>query len=61
MTVQGLTTIRSGFGPQDTMNRLEAAGKAKGLTVQRWDDRKISRLGSLHLTEQFGRAAAGLR
>ena len=33
MTVQGLTTIRSGFGPQDTMNRLEAAVKAKGLTV----------------------------
>jgi uncharacterized protein (DUF302 family) len=33
MTVQGLTTIRSGFGPQDTINRLEAAVKAKGLTV----------------------------
>src|ERR1700730_2514637 len=33
MTVQGLTTIRSGFGPRDTMNRLEAAVKAKGLTV----------------------------
>jgi uncharacterized protein (DUF302 family) len=33
MTVQGLTTIRSGFGPQDTVNRLEAAVKAKGLTV----------------------------
>ena len=33
MPVQGLTTIRSGFDPQDTMNRLEAAVKAKGLTV----------------------------
>jgi len=33
MTVPGLTTIRSGFGPQDTMNRLETAVKAKGLTV----------------------------
>jgi uncharacterized protein (DUF302 family) len=33
MTVPGLTTIRSGFGPQDTMNRLEAAVKAKGLAV----------------------------
>jgi uncharacterized protein (DUF302 family) len=33
MTVQGLTTIRSGFGPHETMNRLEAAVKAKGLTV----------------------------
>jgi uncharacterized protein (DUF302 family) len=29
----GLTTIPSGFGPQDTMNRLETAVKAKGMTV----------------------------
>ena len=33
MTTQGLTTIRSGFGPKDTMNRLEAAVQAKGMTV----------------------------
>jgi uncharacterized protein (DUF302 family) len=33
MAVQGLTTIPSGFGPQDTMDRLEAAVKAKGMTV----------------------------
>ena len=33
MAAQGLTTIRSSFGPQDTMNRLEAAVKAKGMTV----------------------------
>src|ERR1700676_949870 len=33
MTVPGLTTIRSGFGPKDTMNRLETAVKAKGMTV----------------------------
>jgi len=33
MTVQGLTRMRSGSGPQDTMNRLEAAVKAKELTV----------------------------
>jgi uncharacterized protein (DUF302 family) len=33
MAAQGLTTIRSNFGPQDTMNRLETAVKAKGMTV----------------------------
>ena len=33
MAAQGLTTIRSNFGPQETMNRLETAVKAKGMTV----------------------------
>jgi uncharacterized protein (DUF302 family) len=33
MTAQGLTTIRSSFGSKDTMNRLEAEVKAKGMTV----------------------------
>ncbi len=33
MAAQGLTTIRSSYGPQDTMNRLGAAVKAKGMTV----------------------------
>ena len=33
MTTQGLTTIQSNFGPKDTMNRLEAAVQAKGMTV----------------------------
>lgn len=33
MAAEGLTTIKSSHGPQDTMNRLEAAVKAKGLTV----------------------------
>src|SRR5499433_4320443 len=33
MAVDGLTTIRSSHGPKDTMNRLEAAVNAKGLTV----------------------------
>jgi len=33
MVAQGLTTIKSRHGPQDTMNRLEAAVKAKGMTV----------------------------
>ncbi|WP_298259664.1 DUF302 domain-containing protein [Bradyrhizobium sp.] len=33
MTVQGLTTIKSSHGPNETMARLESAVKAKGLTV----------------------------
>jgi uncharacterized protein (DUF302 family) len=33
MAAQGLTTIKSSCGPQETMNRLEAAVKAKGMTV----------------------------
>ena len=33
MAADGLTTIRSGFGPKDTMNRLETAVKARGMTV----------------------------
>ena len=33
MAALGLTTIKSSHGPQETMNRLEAAVKAKGMTV----------------------------
>ena len=33
MAVQGLTTIKSSHSPRETMDRLEAAVKAKGLTV----------------------------
>lgn len=33
MPVPGLTTIKSMRGPQETMSRLEAAVKAKGMTV----------------------------
>ena len=33
MAADGLTTMRSTHGPTDTMNRLEAAVKAKGMTV----------------------------
>ena len=33
MTVDGLVTIPSGFGPKETMDRLEREVKAKGLTV----------------------------
>jgi uncharacterized protein (DUF302 family) len=33
MAADGLITIRSSHGPQETMNRLEAEVKSKGLTV----------------------------
>jgi len=33
MAADGLTTIQSHFGPKDTMNRLEAEVKARGMTV----------------------------
>lgn len=33
MATAGLTTIPSGFGPKDTADRLEAAIKARGVTV----------------------------
>src|ERR1700704_4420205 len=33
MAADGLITIQSSIGPKDTMNRFEAAVKAKGLTV----------------------------
>ena len=33
MAAEGLTTIKSHFGPTDTMNRLEAEVKARGMTV----------------------------
>jgi uncharacterized protein (DUF302 family) len=33
MAADGLTTVRSNFGPKDTMDRLEAEVKAKGMTV----------------------------
>jgi len=33
MATDGLTTIQSSLGPQDTVRRLEAAVKAKGMTI----------------------------
>lgn len=33
MAIPGLTTIKSSFVPKDTMNKLEAAVQAKGMTV----------------------------
>jgi uncharacterized protein (DUF302 family) len=33
MAAEGLVTIKSGFGPEQTMKRLEAEVKAKGLMI----------------------------
>jgi uncharacterized protein (DUF302 family) len=33
MAADGLVTIKSSFGPEETMNRLEAEVRAKGMTV----------------------------
>ena len=33
MAADGLTTIRSSYGPKDTVNRLEAEVRARGMTV----------------------------
>jgi len=64
MAAQGLTTIPSSYGPQDTMNRLEAAVKAKGMTVFARIDHAAGATGaglSLRPTEVliFGNAKAG--
>jgi uncharacterized protein (DUF302 family) len=33
MAADGLTILRSGYGPKETVNRLEAEVKARGMTV----------------------------
>jgi len=48
MAVEGLITLRSNYDPKDTMDRLEAAVKAKGLTV------------FAHVDHAAGAAAVGL-
>jgi uncharacterized protein (DUF302 family) len=48
MAADGLMTLRSDFGPQDTMNRLEAGVRAAGLTV------------FAHVDHAGGAAAVGL-
>jgi uncharacterized protein (DUF302 family) len=48
MAADGLVSLRSSSGPQDTLNRLEAAVKAKGMTV------------FAHIDHAAGAAAAGL-
>ena len=64
MAAEGLTTIPSSFGPQDTMNRLEAAVKTKGMMLFARIDHAAaaSAVGlSLRPTEVliFGNAKAG--
>lgn len=48
MAADGLITIKSSFGPQETMTRLEAEVEAKGLTV------------FAHIDHAAGAAAVGL-
>jgi uncharacterized protein (DUF302 family) len=64
MAAQGLTTIPSSYGPKDTMDRLEAEVKAKGMTVFARIDHTAGATGvglSLRPTEVliFGNAKAG--
>jgi len=48
MAAEGLTSIPSSFGPEETMNRFEAAVRAKGMTV------------FAHIDHAAGAAGAGL-
>ena len=48
MSTDGLITLRSSFGPEETMNRLEAGVTAKGMAV------------FAHIDPAAGAAAAGL-
>jgi uncharacterized protein (DUF302 family) len=64
VAIDGLTTLRSSFAPAETMNRLEAAVKAKGMTVFARIDHAAGASGvglTLRPTEVmiFGNARAG--
>ena len=64
MAADGLTTLRSSYGPGDTMNRLEAEVKARGMTVFARIDHAAGATGaglSLRPTEVliFGNAKGG--
>lgn len=48
MSVTGLITVRSAFGPEETMRRLKAAVEARGMTI------------FAHVDHASGAAAAGL-
>ncbi len=48
MAAEGLITVKSSFGPEETMNRLEAEVRAKGMTV------------FAHVDHAAGAAAVGL-
>src|SRR3954468_5708416 len=64
MAIDGLTTLRSHHGPKDTMDRLETAVTARGMTVFARIDHAAGVAGaglSLRPTELliFGNAKAG--
>jgi uncharacterized protein (DUF302 family) len=64
MAAQGLTTIPSSYGPKDTMDRLEAEVRTKGMTVFARIDHAAGAIAaglSLRPTEVliFGNAKAG--
>jgi uncharacterized protein (DUF302 family) len=64
MAAQGLTTLPSSHGPKDTMDRLEAVVKAKGMTIFARIDHAAGATAvglSLRPTEVliFGNAKAG--
>ena len=64
MAADGLTTLRSSYGPKDTMTRLEAEVTARGMTVFARIDHAAGAAGvglSLQPTELliFGNAKAG--
>src|ERR1700676_4403764 len=64
MAADGLTTIPSSYGPKDTMDRLEAGGKAKGMMGVARSDHAAGAAAvglSLQPTEilVFGNAKAG--
>ena len=64
MAADGLTTLRSSYGPKDTMSRLEAEVKARGMTVFARIDHAAGAAGaglSLRPTELliFGNGKAG--
>jgi uncharacterized protein (DUF302 family) len=64
MAADGLTILRSGYGPKETANRLEAEVKARGMTVCARIDHAAGAAGaglSLRPTEVliFGNAKAG--
>jgi len=64
MAEDGLTTLRSSYGPKDTMTRLEAEVKARGMTVFARIDHAAGAAGAglpLRPTELliFGNAKAG--
>jgi len=64
MAVDGLTTIRSSYGPEQTINRLKAEIRAKGMTVFAHIDHAAGAAGvglSLRPTDLllFGNAKGG--